>query len=158
MRVKSFRTIILALATLHCVSGNASAAVQLRRLSSNQAQIWSRSNQAGAELFILFQAECLSCRKQVKQLGCLEGTNIKLRFLAEDSNRKALITEARRMGVLSSAFAISKQDLQKLGLNEPATPQGLLYWGEKSVKWLGVKTCENLKELFGRGSKTNEEA
>ena len=147
----------MALITQQAIAADADS-IQLRSLSSNQAKSWSRSESAGAELFLLFQDNCLSCRKQSKQLSCLESEGVRIRFIAQNKSLKSLREEAQRMGALDRAYAVSLDDLKKLQFTEPATPQGLLFQGKKSVKWLGTKSCAEIREQLNRGSKVDEAA
>ena len=127
-------------------SGFANQPVELRSLNSNQTIQWARDNAKGSELFVYFQADCLSCRQQAKQLGCLSD-QVVVRFVGAKSKAKGLRKAALRMGVLNRAFIVDEAGLRTYGFNEPVTPQMAFYGTNTKSHWIGYKSCEEIKNI-----------
>ncbi|NQZ02820.1 MAG: hypothetical protein HRT45_19325 [Bdellovibrionales bacterium] len=123
--------------------------VKLKPLASNKILSWDRKTENGAELFVFFQPDCLSCRQQARDLSCLKDT-VTIRYVSFGFGDAKVREEAIRMGVVGKAFQVSREGLKRYGFLEPLTPQSALFVGENQINWLGYKTCSAIKKNFER--------
>lgn len=156
MRIFRNKLVLLTLITHSVTSfGDASPnGIQLKNLFSNETVMWTRHKTSGPELFVYFQPDCLSCRRQAKQLQCMTEEAVIIRYVGARSAEKELRQESSRMGVQGRAFGVTERDLSGLGFSEPATPQGALFLGNQVKRWLGAKNCEEVRQLLMKSEKS----
>lgn len=100
------------------------------------------------KVLFFFKADCLSCRQQAKDFGCLKKDQ--LISLGFSSNSHALIKEARLMGLLkegeakkSKVYLASEKVTKAFGMTKDYSPVIFAFNKKgKSKSWLGRQNCQ----------------
>ncbi len=123
------------------------ADVYVKSLTSAETKKLS-SLQKPPSLILLFQSNCQACKKQIKDLYCLED-KIRIQLFASQGSEKELQREYLGFHVDYPAFYASEDILKALDIREDSTPQ-ILYQGEdKKMRFLGYQSCISLQKAMG---------
>jgi thioredoxin-related protein len=97
-------------------------------------------------LFVFFKENCSSCRRQSREVSCL---NIPVYFIGLGAHKKELQKESRRMRNSKIVFVNSDQQIeQRFEIKSHNTPQLYLLRGGLAKKRLGFHTCEQISTMF----------
>ncbi len=113
----------------------------LKDVSSNRFEVPGASPQ----LFLVFQADCFACRRQVKQLGCLD---LPIHLLGAFSAEQALRAEYSKMGTPLPAYFANTDTLASLGITQQLTPQLLLVKHNRNLLFQGLIPCKTIKDAL----------
>ncbi|MCJ8276317.1 MAG: hypothetical protein HRT44_08665 [Bdellovibrionales bacterium] len=103
----------------------------------------------GNNLLIAFQPDCSSCKKQIKDLSCLD-KDYKISLIGIASSEQALRKEYRKLRTPYPAFYASPQAMMEFGLSDSVTPQILIWKNETPQLFYGYKRCREYKKAFAK--------
>ncbi len=115
--------------------------IYLKEVGSPNTQNFCVKSCASERMFIFVAPECSACRRQVKDLSCL---NTPVSFISLYGNEKELIREKRRLKVDEQWYLGSKEFISKYDLDSKMTPQILLAIGSNQKIMKGFHPCEEI--------------
>jgi|FLYM01.1.fsa_nt_gi hypothetical protein len=132
-----YMTLILAVGSLFANE------VQLKSLTSAETVSLNELIQDEATLMVLFQRDCVACKKQIKDLDCFSDRKIVL--LGSFSSEESLRKEYLKMRVKHPSYMIQPSDLKNIGVSEAMTPQ-LIDMKLKKISY-GYQSCKSRRHL-----------
>ena len=98
-------------------------------------------------LVMIFQKDCSSCKKQVRELSCME-EDYSIKLIGVLGSEKELRKEYLRMKKVYPAYYGNSKALNELEITPSVTPQLITWYKGKIVSFIGYKTCREYKKLF----------
>jgi hypothetical protein len=99
-------------------------------------------------VFMVFQKDCGSCHRQVKDLKCL---GVPVYLIGAFSSESSLRDEYRRMSQSYPAYMGTAQVLKALGVSAQLTPQLGLFKNGKPEWIVGLTSCDRVRQAFTQG-------
>lgn len=102
---------------------------------------------------VLFQPNCRSCKRQIKNLDCLKEVSSKIvlvgSFGAEEKVRRSYLKKKSEF----KGYYINEDLVTSLGFESGIAPQTVYYKSNKALQFVGYKSCKKIvkkiKELDG---------
>ena len=142
------------LAILLLVSISTRADIQLRSLK-DVASITLSAEQLKNNIFVVFQPNCVACKKQLANLNCLN-PHTKIRLLGAFASEQMLRSEYRKMASTWPGYYADKRVLQQFSVTSQIAPQTLVYTTSRVFRFLGYTECDEIKKAIdGNGDSNN---
>ena len=97
-------------------------------------------------LAVLFQPNCSSCKKQIKNLDCLKDITNKVILVGSLANEKRVRRSYLKKKTAFRGYYIEQSNLEKLGFDNDIAPQTIFYSIKKGLKFTGYKSCKKIKK------------
>jgi len=120
----------------------ASTQIILRSLSDVSTQkIKLRSDKPS--LFVVFQKDCSACRRQIKNLKCIDDS-VNVVLVGSFSNEKDLRVEYSKFGSRFVGVYGDRSFRKKFRIREDVTPQLIFATAKRQDVHLGFLSCESV--------------
>jgi len=97
-------------------------------------------------LAVLFQPNCSSCKKQIKNLDCLKEVTRKIILVGSLGNENKVRRSYLKKKTSYKGYFTQQSNLEKLGFENDIAPQTIFYSTKKGLKFIGYKSCKNVKK------------
>lgn len=102
---------------------------------------------------VLFQPNCSSCKRQIKDLDCLKDLVSEVVLVGSFGTIKNVRRSYMKKNTDFKGFYIASEQVSRLGFEEGIAPQSIYYSKDKSLRFTGYESCKKIakkiRELNG---------